>query len=236
MVNNTRSETRSLVLRVALVWFRGLLSCVACGLHYISGRMKRFDRQYFDKWYRHPAHAIGSSADLERQVHLAVAAAEYMLARPIRSVLDVGAGEGRWYPVLRRLRPSVRYQGVDPSEYTVQRYAARRNLMLGTLDDLDTMFPDAMFDLVVCCSVLNYLSRAELVRGLGQLFRRTKGVAFLELFTSEDDVVGDTDAWKVETPAGYRRLIRKAGFTPCGMHCYVTDALQGNVAALEQAS
>jgi SAM-dependent methyltransferase len=197
--------------------------------------MKRFDQQYFDKWYRHPAHAIGSSADLKRQVHLAVAAAEYMLARPVRSVLDVGAGEGRWYPILQSLRPSIRYQGVDPSEYTVRRYGARRNLELGTLDDLDALFPGTIFDLVVCCSVLNYLSRTELVRGLGQLARRTGGVAFLELFTSHDDVVGDTEGWQITTPTEYRRLLRTAGFTPCGMHCYVTDALQGNVAALERA-
>jgi SAM-dependent methyltransferase len=205
-------------------------------VRYISGRMKRFDQQYFDKWYRHPAHAIGSSADLERQVRLAVAAAEYMLARPVRSVLDVGAGEGRWYPMLRRIRPSVRYQGVDPSEYTVRRYGKRRNLKLGELNDLDVLFPDTMFDLVLCCSVLNYLPRPDIVRGLRQLARRTRGVAFLEIFTADDDVVGDTQEWHVETPAMYRRLLRRAGFVHCGMHCYITEALHENIAALERAS
>ena len=197
--------------------------------------MKRFDKEYFDKWYRHKVHKVGTRADLERQVHLAVAAAEYMLARPIRSVLDVGAGEGRWYPVLRRVRPSVRYTGVDPSAYTVERYGARRNLVLGSLDDLDTLFHERRFDLVTCCSVLNYLTHAELVRGLGQLARHTGGIAFLEIFTSADAVVGDTKEWTVNTPAGYRRLLREAGFIPCGMHCYVTDAAEENVAALERS-
>lgn len=197
--------------------------------------MKRFDRQYFDRWYRHQSHKIGTHADLTRHVRLAVAAAEYMLARPVRSVLDAGAGEGRWHPVLQRVCPSARYSGVDPSEYSVRRYGARRNIQQGTLDDLDRLFPGERFDLVVCCSVLNYLPRPALVRGLAQLARRTGGVAFLEIFTNEDEVVGDMEGWYCESPAQYRRLLRAAGFISCGMHCYVTEALETNLAALEQA-
>jgi SAM-dependent methyltransferase len=197
--------------------------------------MKRFDQAYFDKWYRDPTHRVGTTADLERQVGLAVAAAEYMLTRPIKNVLDVGAGEGRWHQVLQRIRPGVQYFGIDPSEYSVRRYGRRRNIVRGTFDDLGTVFAGKQFDLVVCCSVLNYLPRRTFERALAALAERTKGVAFLEIFAREDDVYGDTNDWYAESAGVYRRMLADAGFTPCGMHCYVTDALDTNVAALERA-
>lgn len=195
--------------------------------------MKRFDRSYFDKWYRSSTHKIGTRADLARQVHLAVSAAEYMLTRPIRSVLDVGAGEGRWQPLVRELRPSAKYVGVDPSEYAIKRFGKRRNLYLGTIDDLETLFPDQTFDLVVCCSVLNYLPREQFIHALHQLAQRTHGVAFLEIFSKEDEVEGDTNEWYTETAAENRRLLKRAGFIPCGMHCYITKQSEIVTAALE---
>lgn len=198
--------------------------------------MKRFDRSYFDKWYRSPTHKIGTQADLARQVHLAVSAAEYMLTRQIRTVLDAGAGEGRWQPLVQALRPSAKYVGVDPSEYSIRRFGESRNLRMGTLDDLDTLFPDQTFDLVICCSVLNYLKRDAFIRALKQLAQRAHGVAFLEIFSSEDEVVGDTNDWYTESAREYRRLLKRAGFIPCGMHCYVTGALETATAALELGS
>lgn len=196
---------------------------------------KRFDERYFDRWYRDPAFRIGTAADLERLVRFAVASAEYVLARPIRSVLDVGAGEGRWAPVIRRLRPRARYHGVDPSEYAVARYGHRRNIVRGTLDDLDALFDGRTFDLVVCCSVLNYLPRAEMTRGVASLARHTGGLAYLELYASSDDVMGDTAGWHSESAAMYRRIARDAGLIPCGLSCYVHESLSDHLVALERA-
>lgn len=195
---------------------------------------KQFDDHYFDKWYRHPEHRVGTRGDLVRLVHFAVTAAEYVLARPIRTVLDVGAGEGRWAPVLRSLRPAARYQGVDPSEYAVRRYGRRRNIVHGTLDDLDALFGGQLFDLVVCCSVLNYLPRDAMTRGIDQMARRTGGLAYLEIFASSDAVYGDTAGWYAEPAAYYRRVTRDAGLIPCGLHCYVPHELRGNLVALEK--
>lgn len=197
---------------------------------------KRFDERYFDRWYRDPRHRIGTPADLERLVRFAVAAAEYVLARPMRSVLDVGAGEGRWAPVLRRIRPRATYAGVDPSDYTVARYGHRRNIVRGTLDDLDALFGDRTFDLVVCCSVLNYLPRAEMTRGIAQIARHTGGLAYLEIYASSDAVVGDTAGWHSEPAATYRRIARHAGLIPCGLDCYVPETLHDHLAALERAA
>lgn len=197
--------------------------------------MKRFDRTYFDKWYRDPVHKVGSADDLARQVRLAVSAAEYMLMRPIKTVLDVGAGEGRWQPVIKKLRPSAYYYGVDPSDYTVRRYGKTRNIQKGSLDDLETLFPGQEFDLVVCCSVLNYLPRKEFQNGLKQLADKTRGLAFIEIFSAEDDVVGDTEKWYTESSKTYRRWIKKAGLIHCGLHCYITEDLETGTAALELA-
>jgi 2-polyprenyl-3-methyl-5-hydroxy-6-metoxy-1,4-benzoquinol methylase len=68
---------------------------------------KQYDREYFDKWYRDPRHAVSSRQVLARKVALAVAVAEYYLCRPLRDVLDVGCGEGVWRKPLLALRPDV---------------------------------------------------------------------------------------------------------------------------------
>ena len=194
---------------------------------------KRFDSEYFDKWYRDPGHRIGTGADLTRLVRFAVAAAEYILAHPVRSVLDVGAGEARWRPVLEKLRPRATYQGVDPSEYVVRRFGRQRNIVRGTLDDLPSLFPDAQFDLVICCSVINYLPREEVVRGIRNMAACTGGMAYLEIFTAEDHVEGDTEGWHSETRDAYRRMLRGGGLLPCGLHCYIPSANASSLVGLE---
>ena len=88
--------------------------------------------------------------------------AEWVLGRPIRSVLDVGCGEGNWRAPLRRLRPTVHYEGVDPSTYAVARYGRRRQLHLGGITSLQELPLRASYDLVVCCGMLNYLDEDTL--------------------------------------------------------------------------
>ncbi|MFI5238745.1 MAG: class I SAM-dependent DNA methyltransferase [Gemmatimonadales bacterium] len=195
---------------------------------------KRFDNSYFDKWYRHPDHRIGTATDLVRMVRFAVFAAEYVLARPIRTVLDAGAGEGRWQPVIQKLRPSARYHGVDSSEYVVRRFGKRRNIVQGTLDDLPALFPKRRFDLVVSCSVINYLPRDTMVRAINCIAARTRGLAYLEIFASEDEVEGDTGDWHAESRATYLRIIRKAGLIPCGLHCYIPAENASSLVGLER--
>ena len=54
---------------------------------------KRYDRAYFDHWYR-GRNRVSSRDEVRRKVALAVAACEYFIRHPLRSVLDVGCGEG----------------------------------------------------------------------------------------------------------------------------------------------
>ena len=65
-----------------------------------------------------------------------MAAAEHLLGYRMKSVLDVGCGEGPWRAHLKKLRPGVRYAGMDSSAYAVKRYGRTRDIRLGTVGAL----------------------------------------------------------------------------------------------------
>jgi SAM-dependent methyltransferase len=196
---------------------------------------KVYDHAYFDKWYRHPRHAVGSRDELRRKVALAVSVAEYYLGRPVESVLDVGCGEAPWRAPLRALRPHIHYRGLDASEYVVRRYGRSRDIGLARFGDLAELCFERRFDLVVCSDVLHYLKPAEIRAGLGGIADMLEGVAFLELFTSRDNVAGDRAGYIPRSPAWYLRTFEEAGLMPCGSHCYLGFRLMRGIAALERA-
>jgi SAM-dependent methyltransferase len=194
-----------------------------------------YDQRYFDKWYRNPRYRVKSPQELGRQVAFVVSAAEHILGRTIHTVLDVGCGEGNWLAPLRRLRPRVRYTGVDSSEYVVSRFGKGRNIRLGTIDSLDHMRLRKEYDLILCVGMLNYLDPAQLRTGLAHLYELANGVVYLELFTSADSgVFGDTRGTRLRSPSWYRARIREARFLSCGLHCYIPDWLREQTAAMER--
>lgn len=198
--------------------------------------LAHYDRRYFDKWYRHPRHRVKSRRDMTRQLSFILAATEYLLDRPVRSVLDVGCGEGNWSTVLRSLRPRAAYTGVDGSAYAIQRFGRRRNLRLGTLGTLGSLDLDGPFDLVLCLGVLNYVAPDELRAGLRQLRPLAGGVAYLEVFTSADDASGDFTRRAARSPRWWRDLFRRAGFASVGLHCYLPREHAWHAAALERCA
>ena len=193
-----------------------------------------YDKSYFDKWYRNPRHRVKSASELARQVSFVLHTAEWVLARPVRTVLDVGCGEGQWRNALRRFRPRLSYTGVDPSEYVVKRYGKRRNIHLGSIDSLRTMPLERSYDLVICCGMLNYVPAAQLPDGLRQVAQRTAGMAYLEIFTAADVAEGDTSWPPPKRASWYRSALRAAQLTSVGLHCYVPQA-QHAIAELERA-
>jgi SAM-dependent methyltransferase len=199
-------------------------------------RRKVYDRAYFDRWYRDSRHALFHLGMLPRRVQLAISAAEYLLERPIRSVLDVGCGEGRWRPLLRQARPGIQYVGVDSSEYVVRRFGKRRNIRLGTFGELGRLGLAGRFDLVVCSDVLHYVALSEASRGLKSLAWLLGGVAFMELYTREDETVGDEAEFQPRSAAVYRRLFRQAGLVHLGLHCYAGRALRSRLVTFERGS
>lgn len=192
---------------------------------------KHYDREYFDQWYRR--RGIGGAPRLARKVALAVATAEYHLERPIRSVLDVGCGEGVWRAPLRKLRPDVNYLGLDSSAYAIERYGRARHLHFARFADFALLRPCPPVDLLVCSDVLHYLPTPELDRGLPGLADLCGGVAFLETFAREDAAEGDEHDFHCRPARFYRQRFERAGFSPLGSHCWLSPALRGAATALE---
>ncbi len=195
---------------------------------------KRYDRAYFDRWYRDPRHRQWAIADVARKVRMVLGLAEYLLERPVRSVLDVGCGEASWQPILTRLRPRLQYLGVDASGYAVETYGRARNIRPGTLAGLGALGLRRRFDLVVCCDVLHYVPTPEVRRGLAAIAALARGPAYLEAYTSADDVSGDHVDFQRRSPATYRTLFREAGFTPVGPHTYVGRDMRRGLVELEK--
>ena len=71
--------------------------------------------------------------------------------------------------ILQRLRPKLRYQGVDGSEYVVRRYGRARNIRLGRFGALETLNLEGPYDLIVCADVLHYVRAPEARAGLATL-------------------------------------------------------------------
>ena len=197
--------------------------------------VKRYDKAYFDKWYRNPRSRVVTPAATERKVRMVIGIAEYLLERPIRRVLDIGCGEAPWRAQLRRIRPRVHYDGIDPSSYVVERYGARRNIRLGGFGDVGRVGLEGPYDLVVCADVLQYVADADLVRGLAAIRELLGGVAFLEAYTTGDELVGDRRLWQDRDLKEWRRRLRAAGLVSCGMHCYVGEPLDARLLELERA-
>jgi len=150
-----------------------------------------------------------------------------------RRVLDVGCGEGVWRKPLQTLRRGVDYLGLDGSEYAVVRYGRSRNIRLATFGQLGELRFDTAFDLIVCSDVLHYVPTPELKRGLSGITDMLDGVAFLELFTSQDAPAGDKHGFIPRSAKWYRSVFAQAGLIACGTHCYIGPRLKGCVAALE---
>jgi len=101
--------------------------------------MKSYDRAYFDRWYRDPDDRVATKESLRRKVWMAVSIAEFLLGRPVRTVVDIGCGEATWFPILRALRKEVRYIGIESSTYAIERYGRTRNIRRGSLATLTTL-------------------------------------------------------------------------------------------------
>jgi SAM-dependent methyltransferase len=194
---------------------------------------KRYDQAYFDHWYRSARYRVKSPLVLERKVRMTVAVAEYYLGHPVRSVLDVGCGEGAWRAPLLALRPKLDYRGVDASEYAVRRYGRSRNLRYVRFGQLAEQRFGAPVDLLVCSDVMHYLESAEVLRGLSGFTSLCDGVGFFELFCKGDAFVGDKHNFVPRTERWYRRAFAETGWTHCGSHCYLGPRLREEASKME---
>ena len=185
--------------------------------------MPRYDRAYFDRWYRAPRTRVFTRVEIERRVRFVLDAAEHVNERPVRRVLDVCCGEGHWQPVVKRLRPGAHYTGVDVSEYAIQRFGTRRNLRLGRFGELASLGLEGPFDVIVCTGALYYIDTPEVTVGLRAIGELLEGVAFLEVFTEGDELTGNIGDIRHRTAAEYDRIMRAARLRHLGLHLWVNE-------------
>ena len=195
--------------------------------------MKKYDRTYFDRWYRGRTR-IGAEPDVRRKVMMAVSVAEYFLRRAIRNVIDIGCGEAPWLTHLQQLRPKIRYAGYDPSEYVVEEFGEACNVRRGSFGEMAGLHIRERFDLVVCADVLHYLHDDEILRGLPALVRLIRGVAFIEVLTRDDEVLGDTFALMRRPSNWYREVLTEARLTQVAPYLWTTPKIAAASAALER--
>lgn len=195
---------------------------------------KQYDAAYFEQWYHDPERRVITPAAVARKVRLVLGVAEALLERPVRSVLDVGCGEGAWREHLRRERPNIRYTGVESSAYVVQRYSRTRDIRAGSFGTLADVGLDAPYDVIVVCDVLQYVPDAELMPGLRAIAESLGGVVYLEAYTTDDAIEGDRAAWHERSAAAYAKAFATSGLVGVGMHCWVGEALREYTVALER--
>jgi SAM-dependent methyltransferase len=192
---------------------------------------KRYDREYFERWYRGKG---PDPATLEREAAVAVALTEHVLEREIETVLDVGAGEGRWLPVLRSLRPDIQYLGVEPSEWAVSHWGRRRNLIYGDILSLAQLGIPGPYDLVIVADVLHYLPTPVLRRGLQAVAPFVEGLLFAPAFTRDDPISGDLVDFQPRREDTYRKAFHEAGLRQVGPWSWTSRGRWERMAALER--
>jgi SAM-dependent methyltransferase len=181
--------------------------------------VKRYDAKYFERFYRDPRHRVTTPAALARRVAMVVAMAEDVMERRVESVLDIGCGEGRWRAPLLKLRPKLRYTGLETSEYALGRYARSRNIQPLGFANLGEL--RGRWDLILCVDVLHYLAPRDIERGLAAMTGLVTGLAHLDVTTREDRPSGDLDGWKSRPRAWYEGKFEDAGLSPIGMQCWI---------------
>lgn len=171
-----------------------------------------FGAPYYERYYLDPATRASSDESLGRLVRFVCSYLDYLGIVP-RTILDFGCGLGRWRDALGRELPALEYHGVEFSSYICEAHGWAR----GSVVDYEH---GEGVDLVVCCSVLQYLANADARAAIANLARHTDKALYLEVPTREDwRGVCDRDRsdGDVHRRSGdwYRRELRRH-FDSCG--------------------
>jgi len=166
---------------------------------------QRFDKAYYDRFYRNPRTRAVTPAAARRQAAFISTYLRY-LELPVARIIDVGCGVGTVLRALAKQYPRALTRGVEFSPYLCERYGWQA----GSVVDYQA---EAPFDLVVCNDVLAYLDAATCARAIGNLAALSRGALFLGILTADDADLYDpqrTDPQQqLRSAAWYRRRLQK---------------------------
>jgi len=164
---------------------------------------ERFNKAYYDRFYRNPATRSAGDRDAQRQADFIAAYLRYQRVA-VHSVADIGCGLGRLLRALGEAFPRARTLGVDPSLYLSEEYGWRCAALPGWT-------PPRPVDLVVCNDVLPYLDDDDAAEAIAKLAAATRKALFFGALTAEDLALcdlgrTDTDV-HLRQAAWYRRRL-----------------------------
>ncbi len=138
----------------------------------------RFDRAYYDRWYRNDETRTFMTEYTPAIVRFVLAYLDY-LEIEVKTVLDAGCGLGHWRTALTDLGRDVEYHGLEASDYLCDEFGWGK----GSIVDYK---PGEPFDLVVCQGVLQYLGDAECKAAIDNLAGLCSQALYLEVLTRRD--------------------------------------------------
>lgn len=183
-------------------------------------RADHFDDAYYRRYYHDTTTAVVTPEMQRAEVAFVVAFCRH-IGLEIRRFTDAGAGTGWWAKEFSRRYPSCAHiETFDASEAACRLYGHRR-VELQKLGGRES-------DLVVCRDVLRYLNDTHAEKAIRRLARKCRGVLYVHVITKQDDI--DEDASDMSgffrSTAWYRRRLREAGFTDCGMGLFVSRKMK----------
>ncbi len=190
---------------------------------------QRFDKTYYDRFYRDPLTRAVTPAASRRQAAFVAAYLKH-LELPVERILDIGCGVGTTLRALGRQFPRARLDGVEVSEYLCRRYG----WIQGSVADFHG---EAPYDLVMCNDVLAYLNDEQCSRAIANLARLSRGALCVGILTADDSDLYDrtrTDPRQhLRAAAWYRRRLGRH-FVNVGGGVHLKKPLQVVVWSLDR--
>jgi SAM-dependent methyltransferase len=148
------------------------------GKESLSRPKESFDKAYYQRFYLNPATRVRATSAETSLARFVFGYLEH-LGIPVKRVLDMGCGLGKWRGQTAKFQPHSTYTGVEISAYLCGKY--------GWVESSAAEFQGrGGYDLVLCQSVIQYLGEAEAKAAIANLARLCRGALYLEIITAED--------------------------------------------------